>query len=378
MTKSLQETTLQPKRRVKPLRFYNPIGGRAKPAHLSSLFLLSPETIIKVCGYSFRGLFEEVAGEAFFKKIYRVQTRKQAPTPAMLEHFIKLLSHGSPITESMKAALSGDRVAGARFNAMGLWEAVSHGVFKGETPWSATYRFIVSIERASREPERLIRQGDFSGAASCLKSDELLSLFVWPEVLELISSAESAKALRYVQASVALEVQLAILIAADVETERPSEELKDVLPDFTRAGLNPTQLFFRYLLHASGRESMQAFLDDERMGDGSPCSSTLKRWSAGSHHPDPVWLRLVIKAIWEDADYAPAWNRYWAARHLNYIGYLAQRCVKASKLLEGTAQARDVAPWPLYPFGYASFEEWVASRYPFWREYHLRLAGQED
>lgn len=228
----------------------------------------------------------------------------------------------------------------------------------------------------SRLPQQLIEQGNFPQAAEVLAKSEYLSLFLWPEALSLIKSAQNIDALLPLQASVALEVQLSISAGMDVEANESESAGQCVMPSAAQPGCNPTKLFFEYLKKASGASTIRELAEHKGLA-GQPLEmATLKRWSAGSHHPDRVWLRPIIKAIWGDADYAAAWNRYWAAKHLNYIGYFAQLISKRAQKYAGTENELLLLPWPKYPFGYDCFEDWVEVRYPFWLSYHTHKAAR--
>jgi hypothetical protein len=143
-----------------------------------------------------------------------------------------------------------------------------------------------------------------------------------------------------------------------------------VIPSSLDIGKNPTSLFFSYLKKSIGVKSMNSLLEHPKAKNLSLDMTTLKRWSAGTHHPDPVWLRPLVKAFFGDADYAPVWNRYWAAKNLNLIGHLGQTVSERACHFKGTDEEINLLPWPDYPFGFSGFEEWAAARYPFWLDYH--------
>jgi len=161
----------------------------------------------------------------------------------------------------------------------------------------------------------------------------------------------------------------------DAEAGESESVALSVMPSAAQPGTNPTQLFFKYLLKESGVSTIQALVEHERLRPLELELSTLKQWSAGRHHPDRVWLLPIVKALWGDADYSPTWNRYRAAKYLNYIGYLAQTAATRAQKFVGSANESLLWPWPAYPFGSACFEDWVAARYPVWLRYHRQRAA---
>ncbi|MRR49657.1 MAG: hypothetical protein EG825_01880 [Rhodocyclaceae bacterium] len=269
----------------------------------------------------------------------------------------------------MEAAISGDEDATRRLDEMGLWEAFLLGAQNGR-PLLDHAAHILSIERASSAPQHAVEQGNFKDAASLLAKDELLSMYLWPEAFSLIESAQTLDSLLLLRASVALEVQLSILAAMDVQSGLAESIVQRVMPRADQPGWNPTKLLFTYVLKENGLSTIQALYEHKPLNGQRLELSTLKRWSAGSHFPNQVWFGPIVKALWGDANYAPAWNHYWAAKHLNYVGYLAQTFSEAARKLEGTDNEAKYRPWPHYPFGYSCFEDWAQARFPVWKTYH--------
>jgi hypothetical protein len=210
----------------------------------------------------------------------------------------------------------------------------------------------------------------------------VLSLFLWPEVVEAMGQCNTLLQLLPAQAAVAIEVLLSYLAAADAELASEDESaFICLLPSRRAPGKNPTSRFFAYLRDAMEVKSLQALLDHPKASRLSLDMATLKRWSAGSHCPDPAWLRPVVKGFFGDASHSPVWNRYWGARYLNLTGYLAQTVVEKVQSPSLTPdQVLALRPWPAYPFGHKDCESWMQARYPYWFDYHLkqkRLLGRE-
>lgn len=357
---------------IKTLRFFNPLGGKPTPVQLSGIFLIAPATILKLYGLSFRRLFSESGAEALYKKCERVSQGKQPARPDVCAELLRKIPADSAIGVLLQGALDGDEDAKNEMERIGLWESFLLGIGYNWENAGVRGRLILSLERACAGPAKLIARGDLQSATQSLCADPVISLFLWPQAVELLNRCHSASQLLPLQAAISLEVQLSFLAAADVDIDGRESSFSSLLPNAQAPGHNPTTLFFEYLKTTIGIKSMNALLEHKKATNLQLDMATLKRWSAGSHHPDPAWLRPLVKAFFDDADFPPAWNRYWAAKNLNLIGYLAQTLSRRAHRLIGTAQENCLLPWPSYPFGFSGFEDWVEVRYPFWLSYHQK------
>lgn len=364
-------TTTPPR---KLLRFYNPIAGKPVPFNLSGLFLFDPETMLKLHGMSFRRMLSEEFDDAFYKKWERVSKGKQHASSSFGLEFLDRLPVEFPLEGEMRAAFNGDVGAQSRMDKLGPWELFFLGSGEDLQGMSGRGRLLIAIERASREPFCLIRAGAISVAVALMCDDPLISLFLWPDVVEAMEQCKTPKQLPPAQAAIATEVLLSYVAAADAELASTDEStFACLLPGDHAPGKNPTSLFFAYLRDAIGAKSMRAFLDHPKAKKLSLDMATVKRWSAGTHCPDLVWLRPVLKAFFGDASYSPIANRYWGARYFSLIGYLAQTvATRAQKQPAMSEQALAFRPWPSYPFGYSDCASWMQSRYPYWFDYHLK------
>lgn len=358
----------------RPLRFYNPIAGKPVPLNLSGLLLFDPETLLKLHGLSMRRMLSEEFDAAFYKKWERLSKGKQHASPSFAREYLDRLSVEFPLAGELRAALNGDVTAQTRIESLGPWEMHFFGSGEDLQSMSGRGRLLVAIERASNEPIHLIRRGAISEAVGLMRTDPVISMFLWPDVVEAMEHCNTAKQLLPAQAAIAAEVLLSYVAATDAELASTDESaFTCLLPGKNVPGKNPTSLFFAYLRGATGVKSLQAFLDHPKTKGLSLDMATLKRWSAGSHCPDPVWLRPVLKAFFGDASYAPVKNRYWAARYFSLIGYFAQTIVtKAQKLPAMSEQASALRPWPAFPFGYLNCESWMPARYQYWFDYHRK------
>lgn len=358
----------------KPLRFYNPIAGKPVPFNLSGLFLLDPATMLKLHGLSLRRMLSEEFDEALYKKWERISKGKQRASSNFGREFLNRLQVEAPIVGEMRAAFEGDVSSLTRMENMGPWESFFLGAGEELLGMSGRGRLLVAIERASKEPMELIRSGAILEAVSVMRSDPVISLFLWPDVVEAMEKCNTAIQLLPAQAAIATEILLSYVAAADAELASADESIFDsLLPGDHAPGKNPTSLFFAYLRDATGATSLRTFLEHPKAQKISLDMTTLKRWSAGTHCPDLVWLRPVLNAFFGDASYSPVTNRYWGARYFSLIGYLAQTiATRAIKQPPMSEQALAFRPWPNYPFGHSNSESWMQSRYPYWFDYHLK------
>ncbi len=312
----------------KAVRFYNPFPGKPAPLQLSGLFLFDPSVILKLSGYPFRSLMAELGGEALYKRYERFIKGAHPASVSMFHDLLdKIPAAASTSLSELKAALEGDVAAQAHVNAMGLWECFFRGAHGSEQP-PRHHVHILALERACAPAQRLVLDNKMLEAVEQLSTDPLMSRFLWPEASAIFRRARDTAGLVLLQASLAIELHLSCIAAWDVElcTKRSTGDsfICDVLPGADLSGRNPTALLFRWLMREAGCKSITALHAHPKANGLSLDMVTLKRWSSGSHHPSVTWLRLLVGALFDDADYLPAWARYWGAKHLNMLGFLAQ------------------------------------------------------
>jgi hypothetical protein len=259
---------------------------------------------------------------------------------------------------------------------MGNMGSFSQGVNNNDlstlTPRSA---HILAIEQACAEPFRLVNQGRLTEASQLLLADSLMQRFFWPEAIDIFNYHTEAQQLVPLQASISIEVLLSDLAACDAEYgpslfETKESLMADILPTPERLDCNPTKLFFDWLKKQTGARSIDAMLNDKRCEGLEVDLVTLKRWSSGKHLPNPHLLQNLADAFFGKADQPAVWVRYWGAKYLNFIGYIAQECSQRAENLIATGIENSCRPWPNLPFGHTSFESWCHTRYLYWHEYH--------
>ena len=246
----------------RPLRFYNPIAGTPIPICLSGLFLLGPETMLKLHGQSFRRILCEEVGELLYKRLERVSKGKQRASPKLGLEFLSKLPAEFPLGDELRAAFNGDVHAQNRLDEMGSWETHFLGSGEDLERMSGRGRLLLGIERASREPINLIGGGAIHEAVALMRSDPVISLFLWQGVVEAMERCNTALQLLPAQAAIAAEVLLSYLAATDAELASADEStFSCLLPCSHAPGKNPTSRFFAYLRDAIGAKSLKALLD---------------------------------------------------------------------------------------------------------------------
>lgn len=340
---------------------------------LTGLFLLDPSGVLKLQGATLRGLLSEQGHESLYKRIESGLEGADEVQPALVRDIEVLLDKGPPskLRDDFLLALRGDESAISRVEAMGFWECFAMGAAGENVSLSPRWNFIFAIERACVGPTRLILQNQFAQAADALAADPLMQMFLWPEALSILRRLRCRQQLAPLQRSVALEVTLSVIAAWDAErpeSTNPSR-FNCLLPE-TEGRSNPTSLLFRWIKRQAGVRSISELRKRAGLARYSGLDeTTLKRWSCGSHYPQPSVLKLLAKGVFGDADYEPLWSRYWASRQLSLLGHLTERYQHAAAV-EATSHSRSLAPWPDLPFGCSSFEAWCHERYPAWMEYH--------
>lgn len=355
----------------KQLKFINPFGGKRSPISISGLFLLDPSVFIKIAGSSMRGMLIETLGEALHKKLERIVTGKQKASEATVIEFLNKLPGDAPILIELRAAVLGDVRAQEKFDNLGPWELFLLGMKRELSTLESRLRFVIDLERASMAPLRQLVKGNLGEAAELIGANPMTSVFVWPEVSSLLNTYISRKELVPLQASIAMEVHLSILAAWEVDLAlKDGASFSRFVPRADSPRKNPAALFFRDLKSRIGAKTLREFADHPKLQRLSLDMTTLKRWSAGTHYPDPIWLGPIIQSCFHEADRESVWNDYWATRQINFIGYYCQLLRGKALRIANTDEASKLLPWPSYPFGYATFENWIGDRYPIWLDYH--------
>ena len=201
----------------KQLKFINPFGGKRSPISISGLFLLDPSVFFKIEGHSMRRMFIDSLGEALHKKLERVTTGQQEASEATVIKLFNQLPGDVTVRNDLCAAFLGDIRAQEKFDNLGLWEMFFLGMNRGLDRLSLRWRFIIDLERASMAPLQQLLQGNFDKAIELIGTNQSISIFVCPEAVSLLKSYSSRKNLAPLQASIAMEVQLSLLAAWEVE-----------------------------------------------------------------------------------------------------------------------------------------------------------------
>ena len=310
---------------AKALKFFNPFGGKPAPLSISGLFLLDPSVFIKIVGSSMRGMLIESLGEALHKKYERIVTGRQKASEAFVIEFLNKLPREVPILSKLRDAALGDIGTQEEFDNLGPWELFLLGLKGDLSTLGLASQFVLELERASMTAFRQLLQGNVTEAIELIGGNEMTSLFFWPDANEILNTYNSRKDFLPLQASIAMEVQLSLLAAWEVElTPAAGASFARLIPQADSLGKNPTALFFRELKSRLGAKTLREFVDHPKLQRLSVDMATLKRWSAGTHCPDPIWLGPIITSCFHEANRESVWNDYWATRQINFIGYYTE------------------------------------------------------
>lgn len=308
----------------------------------------------------------EVMGDALSKRLARIldAARNVSLSPEKLATKLEHLPLKLP--RDYLEAVRGDSVAVARLEAQGLWEPFLLGLRGSIDKLRPHDAYLLKIERACAEPVQLIRQGRNAAAADLLRQDPIMTRILWPKAASRLRQARNPISLAPLQLSLALEAQLGFLAAWDTHLQQELTEngslLTDVVPSSDR---NPSSRLFDWLKKEAGDRSCAKLLE----GDTSTTDvSTLQRWNRGAHFPSTIVFKRLVKAVFVDADHKPAWARFSAAKHLQFLGSIAELAIKRTTFREDQGDSN--WPWPELPHGHASFETWATVRYAAWLDYH--------
>lgn len=355
---------------MKPqLRFYNPFPGKPTKIVIPSLFLISPETLIKIAGITFSGIFKQDGRESLFKRLQKASAGESLNQDQLGQDFLKLIPQDSEFFERFSLAVNGDKDARTWVENQGIWSMFYlHKTLYGEK-LSYSQSFLVQIEKACLGPEQRFKQGDYRSVAKELRQDELMRRLITESVIEQISNLTSQISWDFISSSVAIEILISHLAAIDAEHSMDSQvsNLMSLLPS---DGKNPTQRYFAWIKHQIGAKSIGQILEDPRAEKLKIDLQTLKQWSSGRYFPSEIWLEPVLKAFLNQKTIKQAWVKYFGARYLNFIGYTATRIEGRVRTINAEHPEFDTKPWPHYPFENTNIEDWCSVRYPYWYEYH--------
>ena len=361
-------------------RYINPFQGKKSPIHIPGLFLFSPMVDMKLHGHPPRAIFADMGEESLFKRLKEI--KGDVPPPKKLKDDFRKLFPDAVLTDIFVAAMDGDVIAQERLKSMGDWEIVLYDkCFEKDKTISAQSSFILEVEHACKEPLRAILENRYTEAAALLSSHHLMQHFLSEDVLSALSSAHSSEQIEPLQISVGLEIRLSLVALVDVSLEAKGggtnfSHFRCLLPYAREIPMsrkyipNPTSQFYAWLKEKVDAPAIEKLFGDNLLDEDSASIATLKRWSAGTHQPNENAIKKVAVQLFEDEEYEPLWNMYWASVYLNFIGYYAKLYQDRAIMFAATQQPVAVAPWPKLPFGYDSVDSWLEARYPIWLDFH--------
>lgn len=336
---------------------------------LSGLIQFCPVLINKLMGAAPSAVQAESGNTALFRALTRAQMTGKISLKLM-RRLSGFLPDGHDFTTLFRAAIARDTDAMAALDRMGAWE-VMYLWDSGEAPYNRKAR--IAVERSAMRPHALASEGRFGEAVEHMLADPLLTRYLWDEAVDVFRRITEFDKLKVIQSSLVLETELSALAALDVQLCRDAgteSMFMCLLPGDAMGKLNPVGLLFAWFRTEYGLKSINSILSHPRLLELELAEATLKRWSSGTHCISDETYRAMALALSYEEDLKPVWARLWAARVLNMIGYVGQHYEKHARALAKTPYPRAAAPWPEYPFGYASFAEWSQARYRYWFDFH--------
>ena len=336
---------------------------------------------MKFSGVTMRKVFSDLGRESLFKRLESSAKNETPPsekTQAALVNTINALRYKGQQTKKVNAlinAMKDPAAVTAEIGKMGFWESYLLSRDKLE----AHQEYIIEVERSCLNISKEISQGKFQKSLQLLKKQSLMKLFLCPSVETAYKRVKTIQQFGPVQLAIALEVQLSVLASVDVNLmpnkSTTNSIFMQLLPNDEGS---PSANFFRWLKQLLNAKTIDEWLNHEQIISCFGCNeldvSTVKRWSNGSFHPSHAVINRLILAIQgENSDKLLALD--WAARFINALGYLAQTCVDRAEefaLSDPKVADNKWKPWPLLPFGFSSFDEWIINRYPIWLEFHIK------
>lgn len=351
------------------MKFYNPLTGKHRRIKFSSLFLLEPDFFLKLASMPMSTIMIEQGHESLYKRMKNVSNEKSVKN--VLKELLKIYNPQGPFVTKLINAIENDDFENQELQSKGAYEYFCEGLYSPDESRSYQHEFIISIERQTSSATSFLEKGVIQEAVEELRKQPICKHVIWPEantLLENLESADSIKPLRYL---ISMEILIAILAATDVEIchkkNLDSSLFLPIMPSTKNDDKNPSSLLFDVCKQHMKVKSITEMLDKLSEFD----ESLLKRWSSGKHLPSNRNYIKLIKHSGDDKAHNFLIHQYIAAKAFHFIGYFFQDMQKnVMKLNLNELQKAKIRPLPDYPFGYASVQSWLDSRYPYWLEYH--------
>lgn len=366
--------------------------------------MLGPQVMLKLDVMPMRALYKEMGKESLYKRLEQALQRQveqsERSQEELLRHYTELnailkellammesINPNHPDLGVIKRAIEGEKKAICEINRWGHWEAY----LKGESvdtsrPYAA---YLLDLEKGSQKIGRLFARKRFACAAKAIERHPFLSLLFWPEALARLKIMQEQDNPMPLQMAILLEVELSLVAAADVQFSHEQGPIPGVfhelLPIGENAVKNTAALFYQWFKAAVGGKSVAAIINDPKTGGITVSEVTLHRWSMGRHFPSKAQLSQLAAFHFGDEQYGPMWSRYWAAKHINFIGYLVQSMHnRVTRRINQPSEdpSTQIRHWPVLPFGHTQIDHWLANRYPVWLAFHRErkqkaLAGSQ-
>ena len=357
--------------------FHSPFEGKPVPLSLVGLLAFSPDVHQKLHSVGIQREITNLGLAAAWKRLSRF-LRKGGQDEAkgirlvagVVEDMSAKLGDQSQ-WEDFKRALAGDTAAQAKLATLGRFEALFRGFDTGPEDWTGHHFYLIALERASITASHMGLNGNLSGTADYIATHPLLKHLLWPEAHDAFRRASQLEDLRALIFAMAMDAHLGYLAAWDLQLAAGGDSVfRCVMPSRAHPGRNPTSLFYDELQRRLGKNSIGQVLSSIEGSRTRLDQSTLNRWSAGTHRPDLATLHVLLEAYGLKRSDELLYPQFWCAKHLNMLGHYAQPLVNAARLFADSPDVAKMWPWPAYPFGHKSFEDWVADSYPYWLSYH--------
>lgn len=198
---------------------------------------------------------------------------------------------------------------------------------------------------------RLEGANNYPLARERVLANPFFEAIVWPSSLDCWRDAPESPVLAdqrtAAEFAIALEIRLAAFVQFEIDEQidNPGFSVDEVLPGFGEASANA--LFARWLMRASGHDSLTAWLREKPMRKARIGLRTGRRWLSGTSLAHPC----AIQTLPAGHEQVQAVGLYRAVRLLDFL----------LRVADSVEQVR------LLPFQHTSSAAWMAERLQFWR-----------
>ena len=379
----------------------SPFPGRPMPIGVVRLFLLEPETLLKLYGPSMKKIMKKKNLEHQYDYLQQRHQDGTTKLPAKTLHALTgmIRERDEEVASLIERSADGDLAARDLLALLGPWGATVRALDSHVSSLSSV-QYLLRLERTLLTPELHILNGRYDLALKGIASNDVCGPYVHDEdaLRQLLPHALARPDL---VAPMILDAALSVLAALSVDYD--GSNASDVAPCFdsllprgdTSSGdfEHPAQRFFqRFLSHLNlndARELVEKLSWSDAPNLIEEPEKTFQRWRNGENVPERRHVHAILNACGDDKEVKQSaladhrimrylhcvtwlWNEVTYRTNEDQIFAPAQQLpagVQATPSREHRVELADLTN-ALWSCQNTSCGEWFSERFQHWRTYH--------